>query len=103
MPMPLICSLVGFALEGGASSDIIEIINVSEVNDLKQSTNFQPSGGVASGQKICRFIFIKAPSYLSLSGLAIIVAEVPALNLITDPYADFSKDADGHNALKGDS
>ena len=29
----LICSLVGFALEGGASSDIIENINVSEVND----------------------------------------------------------------------
>ena len=33
MPMHLICSLVGFALEGGASSDIIENINVSEVND----------------------------------------------------------------------
>ena len=31
--MPLNCSLVGFALEGGAFSDIIENINVSEVND----------------------------------------------------------------------
>ena len=31
--MPLICSLVGFALEGGASSDNIENVHVSEVND----------------------------------------------------------------------
>ena len=67
------------------------------------STNFQPSGRVASGQKICRFIFIKAPSYLSLSGQAIIVAEAPALDLITDPFTDFSKDVDGHDAHKGDS
>ena len=40
------------------------------------STNFQPSGRVASGQKICMYYFEKAPSYLSLSGQAIIVAEV---------------------------
>ena len=33
--MPFNCSLVGFALEGGAFSDIIENINVSEVNDHK--------------------------------------------------------------------
>ena len=40
---------------------------------------------------------------MSLSGQAIIVAEAPALDLITDPFTDFSKDVDGHDAHKGDS
>ena len=54
-------------------------------------------------RKFVGFILTKAPSYLSLSGQAIIVAEVSALNLITDPFTDFSKDVDGHDAHKGDS
>ena len=41
---------------------------------------------------------------MSLSGQAIIVAEVSAaVNLITEPFADFSKDVGGHDAHKGDS
>ena len=40
---------------------------------------------------------------MSLSGQAIIVAEVSAVNLITEPFTDFSKDVGGHDALKGDS
>ena len=40
---------------------------------------------------------------MSLSGQAFIVAEVSTVNLITEPFADFSKDVGGHYAHKGDS
>ena len=40
---------------------------------------------------------------MSLSGQEIIVAQVSALNLITDTFTDFSKKVDSHDTHKGDA
>ena len=95
--MPFTCSLVGFALEGGASSDIIENINVSKVND-HIIYQFPTQWKSCIRPENLQVLFL-----ISSILQAIIVAEVSALNLITDPFTDFSKDVDGHDAHKGDS
>ena len=94
--------MVGFALKGGASSDKIENVNVSEVNDhinLPFATHLEE---LHQAREFVGFYFEKAPSYSSISGQAIVVTEAPALDLITDPFTDFPEDVDGHDAHKGD-
>ena len=57
--MPLICSLVGFALKGGASSDNIENVNVSEVNDHNNLPFAILVEELHQAKKFVGFIFIK--------------------------------------------
>ena len=75
MPMVLICSLVGFALKGGASSDIMENVNVSEVNNHNNLPFATRLEELHQAREFVGFYFEKAPSYLSISGQAYIVAE----------------------------
>ena len=101
--MPLNCSLVGVALEGGAFNDVIENINVSEVNDHNNLPISSLVEELYQAREFVGLILSKLHLTCPFSGQAVIVAEVSAVDLITDPFTDFSKDVDGHDALKGDS
>ena len=100
--MPLNCSLVGCALEGGAFSDIIENINVSEVNDHK---NLPISSLVEESHQAREFVgLILSKLHLTCPFQDKRILQLkPCTHLITDPFADFPKDVGGHDAHKGDS